>query len=668
MLVSGMSNHTSLFYPTNRYPDRQKDLLNSLTFEQIDSRRSGIQPKHSNTCQWLLTHPDYLAWLDPTQASEHHGFLWIRGGPGTGKSTIMNFVYKEALKDKEKTTIRFFFNARGEQLERSTIGMYRSLLFQLLSTKPTLLKVFDEPEYKATLDKIHAAITSCRDFTWEIEILQDLLRSSLHKLAEWPLAIFVDALDECPLEQVEELIEYFEDLGEHAEQSSWRLNICFSSRYYPHVDIQYGRKLNLEVQDGHEKDIALYIRNKLKVGKSKTANDIKIEIQEKAKGIFMWVVLVVGILKEEYRGGRIFTVKKRLAALPVKLSALFRDIIRRDQTDLDGLRLCVQWILFAKRPLKLEEYYFAIVSGLDPEALQKWDKDEVSKDDMCKLVLSSSKGLAETTESQVKTVQFIHESVREFFLKDGINELWPGLKTDSFETLSHAQLQQCCNVYLSSNVLDNMPLTLPPARSNEANLLRAAISDNFPFMDYATHYIFYHADTAAKSLSQVEFLSSFPLKIWISTLNLFSAYDFWRYTPNASFLYIFAENNFAHLVKAALDLDPNIEIKEKNYKYPLFAAFANGSEDAVKAMLQTKTGRPPVEVLEQLDYRLRIRIGLIWIITSLISIKGDAVFIQLLFEIGCNFEATDDERQTSLMHAAEYGHKSVYGFFLRVVY
>ncbi|KAH7123077.1 hypothetical protein EDB81DRAFT_731796 [Dactylonectria macrodidyma] len=63
------------------------------------------------------------------KAVENHGFLWIRGKLGAGKSTIMSFAYKEATKHNQSIVISFFFNARGGSLERSTTGMYRSLLF-----------------------------------------------------------------------------------------------------------------------------------------------------------------------------------------------------------------------------------------------------------------------------------------------------------------------------------------------------------------------------------------------------------------------------------------------------------------------------------------------------------------------------------------------------------
>ncbi|PMB72191.1 putative ankyrin repeat protein [Beauveria bassiana] len=633
-----------------------------LEFEQIHARRSSIKPKYSTTCRWLLAHPDYLDWQDPKQAVKHHGFLWIRGGPGTGKSTIMNFAYKEATTHKDVVVISFFFNARGERLERSTHGMYRSLLSQLLNTLPNLLSIFDAPEHKEFLDDFYTALLSHQNPMWQIVVLQDLLRSALTKLGQTPLAIFVDALDECSSDQVEELVEYFEALGEEAERNGLRLNICFSSRYYPYIDIQYGLKIKLEAQDGHEEDIAMYIRNKLRIGASKTAEEIKTGMQAKAKGIFMWVVLVVDILKAEYQGGRIFEVRKRLAALPAELSDLFKEILARDQKNIGDLKLCIQWILFAKRPLKLEEYYFAAVSALSPDELGEYDRTDITSEDMGRFVISSSKGLAETTRSKVKTVQFIHESVREFFLKNTLHELWPNLAAADFESVSNGQLQQCCFAYfnfcvgLRTEECLSFAQKIPTASSEEAKELRSAVSGKFPFLEYATRNLFYHADIAASSIPQHEFLRSCSLEAWSLLDNLFEMFKIRRHTPTTSLLHILAERNFARLIKEALHLDSRIDIKGGRHRYPLFAALANGNHDAVKALLQTSANLPEDDLFTRLDYGPNFRVEkdqtpLLWA-----AARGDDVIVKLLLEKGSNIRAEDKRGRTPLSHAVENGH------------
>src|ERR1700722_20309277 len=112
--------------------DQRRSFLDSLRFDQIDARHATIKPAHAKTCKWLLSRSEYQDWLDPKKLSNPHGFLWIQGQPGTGKKTMM-----------DTTVISFFFNARGEELEKSTLGMYRSLLLQLLDKLPYLQSVFD---------------------------------------------------------------------------------------------------------------------------------------------------------------------------------------------------------------------------------------------------------------------------------------------------------------------------------------------------------------------------------------------------------------------------------------------------------------------------------------------------------------------------------------------
>ncbi|WYZ36010.1 hypothetical protein EsH8_X_000657 [Colletotrichum jinshuiense] len=212
------------------------------------------------------------------------------------------------------------------------------------------------------------------------------------------------------------MVTYFEDLGELAATNGIGLQICFSSRHYPHIDIRNGLRITLEDQPGHEQDLEKYVRNCLKTGRRSDAVNIQTQILEKASGVFMWVVLVVDILNKEYNRGRIFAVKRRLSEIPGKLSELFKDILTRDNDNMEDLLLCIQWILYAKRPLNRQEFYFAILSGLSNEELIEYDPERITPDDLDRFVVSSSKGLAGITKSEYKTIQFIHEYATEHML------------------------------------------------------------------------------------------------------------------------------------------------------------------------------------------------------------------------------------------------------------
>ncbi|KAH9216673.1 hypothetical protein DL95DRAFT_460011 [Leptodontidium sp. 2 PMI_412] len=183
-----------------------------------------------------------------------------------------------------------------------------------------------------------------------------------------------------------------------------RFQVCFSSRHYPHITIRKSLDLVLEGQEGHNQDITNYLDSELKIRHSKIAEQVRIELQEKSSGIFMWVILVVGMLNKEHDSGRMHTLRRRLQEIPGDLHELFRDILTRDSDNRDELVLYVQWVLFAKQPLRPEQLYYAILSGVEPETVSKWDPNEIARDAIERFILNSSKGLAEITTSKSRKV------------------------------------------------------------------------------------------------------------------------------------------------------------------------------------------------------------------------------------------------------------------------
>ena len=289
--------------------EQRRTLMDSMRFDQIDARQMTIKRAHAKTCKWLLKKSEYLDWLDAVKLHEHHGFLWIKGKPGTGKSTMMKFALGNSRKVmNDRIIISFFFNARGADLEKSTTGMYRSLLLQLLERLPELQCVFDSLGF--------ATWNSSGHHQWSVELLKDLFEQAIQILGQSSVVCFIDALDECDECQIRDMVTFFQHLGELAVSAGIRFQVCFSSRHYPHVTIRKGLSLVLEGQEGHIHDITSYIDSELKIGRGRLAEQIRVELQEKASGVFMWVVLVVDILNKEHDGGRIHALRKRLRDIP----------------------------------------------------------------------------------------------------------------------------------------------------------------------------------------------------------------------------------------------------------------------------------------------------------------------------------------------------------------
>lgn len=101
------------------------------------------------------------------------------------------------------------------------------------------------------------------------------------------MSVFIDALDECRDDDVDNIVSLFEDLGERAAEKSIRLRICFSSRHYPAIELKRGFIIKLKEQDEHSEDIARYISSKLKLPKSKPTENFRKEVLEKSAGIFL---------------------------------------------------------------------------------------------------------------------------------------------------------------------------------------------------------------------------------------------------------------------------------------------------------------------------------------------------------------------------------------------
>jgi ankyrin repeat protein len=605
-----------------------------------------------------LKHPQYLEWLDP-QKHAHHGFLWIRGKPGAGKSTIMKFIYRKMKTKRSRgraVTASFFFHSRGEDLEKSIPGMYRSLLLQLLEGYPDLQEVLDDT------DLVPQGQLGCP----QLNVLKDLFHNAVSNLGQRTFICFIDALDECDEQQVMEMVRYFEELAESCASTGVQLRICFSSRHYPYIRIRHGIELTLEHQQGHSDDMSNYIQSNLRITSTALVEELRPQMIEKAAGVFLWVVLVVDILNKENRRGRL-ALRKRLAEVPSGLSELFKDILRRDANNMEDLLLCILWILCAKRPLRPEEYYHALWSGLALKDLVDPEMPNVTASDSTECVesyvITSSKGLVEITKAKSSTVQFIHESVRDFLVKDrGLQELWPDLGFD-WQSLGHERLKQCCSMYLNSEPVRACFGSIGP-KTQPNDLLE--VSQHYPFLEYASQYVLYHSDAAAQAIPQAEFLSQTSTADWADILNFFEKFKIRQYSSKASLIYILADKGFSALIRTWLQDNPSIDIRGERYESPLFAALANGHKDAVAALLNLPLSIcEGVETVEGFGSKTSFvgytgRTPLTWA-----AQEGQIAILRILLQKGTNIDENDLQDYTPLMRASKAGHHAVVAFLIK---
>ncbi|KAK3347052.1 ankyrin repeat-containing domain protein [Lasiosphaeria hispida] len=652
-------------------PDIVKQVLvEQLYFAKIDERLTSLTAAQGTTCRWFLAKPEYSSWRDAAQRGNHGGFLWIKGNPGTGKSTLIKLLFEEAKRgtggSSSRIVLSFFFLARGTAEEKSTTGLYRSLLHQLFNRAADLK---DSVEWMTSDGAKGIQATG-----WHEEALKQTLAEAIRRLGARSLTIFVDALDECDDSQAEGMVSFCEELCAIAQAIGVQLHICFSSRHYPHIEIK-GIEVILEDEVGHLDDIKQYIRSRLRLRKSKAAELLQSEIVEKSSLIFLWVVLVVDILNRDFPLKPVGEMGKRLKEIPRGLSDLFEMILTRDGQNPELLQLSLQWVLFATRPLKPQELYFAIQFGLGKKSSGYWDQESMDLGYFKTFVTSSSKGLAEVTR-KASEVQFIHESVRDFLLgKYGTQ--WSGV-SNNYAGHGHQVLRDCCLSQLNTatnssvGVQDTSVKTPMPVSSRE---MSQAVRREYPFLDYSVHNVLRHANDAQKhGMEQTAFLDDFPLQQWITLHNTLEKFPVRQHKESVGFLYILAQTNSAELIKKIpLRTGSCFHAGPGRYGPPILAAIVNESSEAVQALLEAEArAHPPESLLHEVcKQHFGRREGLTKLsrdfifskqrnLISYIAEYGDAAVIDFFLSWDrSELESKDKQGWTPLSYAARGGHVDV---------
>lgn len=471
--------------------DKKLDLRRALAFPRMERRYATIATASSKSSQWLLETPQCARWHDTAFHLKGSACLWIKGKPGAGKSTAMKSLLKRtSAQQPGSKIISFFFNARGEPLERSVEGMYRSLVYQLVSDIP-------QPETEAVS---HEAMNEYAQIGWPLELLKDLFGAAVaHLSRQSHLICFVDALDESDIEDdVRDMVHTFAELSKSAFLERSSFSICFASRHYPHISVEPCEEIILEDQEGHKESIADYVTTRLRLGNPALEQELGFEIQRRSAGVFLWVVLVVGTLNKEANRGKLYRLREELQTMPLRINDLINEVVNREKDE--RLLPAVQWLLFSFDTLTAEQLYSGILIsiGRNDADLQCGDRTYIDADVVKHFIISSTKGLAELTPEG--GVQFIHETVREYFLEYGMEYLRPDLvEHGDVAAVCHTLLAQWCHTYFQlacENFLtDEIDSRVP---QQKRSFLWEYSRTSWPFLEYARDGLLKHTELAAK--------------------------------------------------------------------------------------------------------------------------------------------------------------------------
>ncbi|OPB38898.1 hypothetical protein A0O28_0020040 [Trichoderma guizhouense] len=571
--------------------------LQSLAFEHMETRASGVNDATSGTCKWILQHKTYISWI-----ASHYGLLWIKGKPGSGKSTILKYAFshQHGLSSTTNSTgngdifLSFFFHGRGEELQKTPFGLLRSLLHQVLRQVP-----------KALLDLVNTFVQNCQNignyqekWKWHLNDLWRFLESSLLRvLAIRPVWLFIDALDECGEEHAKDLVWKFKLLIQNMTSRSTfgkQLRICFSCRHYPILSSPDLLEVCLEREN--RGDISTYVQSELSSFGKFIPITIPGLIIDRASGIFLWAELVVKHVVDLGLNGN--GPKKIVAAvhsIPKGLDELYDELIRNMTPA--SLKL-IKWICFATRPLSVIELRWAMAINANCSSLRACQNaDDYVPDNrrMKNRIVKLSKGLAEVTTGDYPIVQFIHQSVKDFFTDKGLSKLVEEIVGDSMPPdaaigMSHLELSKICIQYFAmEEIVRTVQVTSDEKRNRQAG---------FPFLNYAIHSWVSHlkeSDDYNIAPDGVLELLDWPLgnlmSIWIHLHNEMNGYSDDGPIENTNLEHLAARYGIQGVMNAILQSDGmtviGVDSKDGLGMTPLAWAVKSGHEAIFKLLLAT---------------------------------------------------------------------------------
>ncbi|KAJ1323569.1 ankyrin repeat domain-containing protein 50 [Microdochium nivale] len=614
--------------------------LRSLTFGEIHARRHDIAVASPDTCDWLFQTPEFRRWRNPAHRNTHYGVFWIKGKPGAGKSTLMKHAFSRFQKNDmfgNHLIVAHFFNARGFTLEKTFLGLLRSMVYQLVKDEK-LYSLFEQ-----LLLREKQLSSAANDLQWHLSELRDFVYSVVTRPDSRPLLLLVDALDECEESQAREMVGFLESLSEYAFGAGFPLHICLSSRHYPSIGIKKVVELEVEISPNHREAIAKYIGYELRIRDAA----IEAEIIKRANSVFLWVVIVVSLLNKAYDEGLVEVMQKTLDEVPDELDKLFISILDTFSRAAKALPIFL-WVLFSRRPLELRELFAAVFQEFGPSPI----------DAMKRRITTLSRGLVELRSGESKTVQFIHLSVEDFLYRQKrLSAIDPTLDPEPI-TISHGRLWARCWASIEQAVTTPM---------DKKNMIKVSQTD--PFLGYAASYILHHADIALScemakadqedgSSRSSDTSQQTSIKEWLQKRDHW--FQWWRMflavsdqcddldlddEQGADFLYMAALFGLPYLLRASL-AGSDINAKSGYYGTALGAASYRGNYHV--ALLLVENGAD-----------VNAQGGLFGNALQAASANGKQDIVQLLLEAGADVNAQGGEYGNALQAASWRGKQDI---------
>lgn len=284
-------------------------ILKSLSFDSQPVRHSSIPDAYSRTFEWAFGDHSSDSEDDSTVGGLHRwliggeGSFWVSGKPGSGKSTFMKFIadHPKTLaaltrwaSPKRPVLASHYFWSAGTPMQKSNQGLLQTLLYDIFRQLPDLMERVCIERWSKPMEEL----------TYDPWLLPEL-RRILQRISNQDLSVkfcfFIDGLDEFEGDHV----DFCNGLLDLTKSSHMKL--CVSSRAWNVFEDSFGcnSASKLYIHELTHDDIRSYATRRLQEHPRWRGFEDEVpdaewlidEITDRAAGVFLWVFLVTGQLR-----------------------------------------------------------------------------------------------------------------------------------------------------------------------------------------------------------------------------------------------------------------------------------------------------------------------------------------------------------------------------------
>jgi hypothetical protein len=443
------------------------DLVRSLHIPVFGERFDKIEDASNGTFDWVFGDPNLnLAhWL-----RSETGIYWIRGKPGSGKSTLMKYLHNhqrtsELLNSwrpgRQQIDAWFFFDVRGSHIQKSLEGLLHLILHRLVSCHTRLADI---------LLPMYGARAPGRRDEWPLSDLQQALMLLLdQEELRVDLNLFLDALDEYG-DPPEIIADFVADLAERPASSWTKTKVFFSSRPWTIFLDRFGHAPGFSIHEHTKGDIRRFVRGMITelrlLGSSSTheeqhnAAQLCSDVCDRAEGVFLWVKLVSTTLSNAHHGGAsIAELRQIISKFSLELDEYYAGIVNQiSQSRRFDTFVMLELVVRSQRQLSIEEFIGALQCApcktIDEclAVLAEQTSEISSPEKTTRRIRDYAGGLLEIVPLRGSwIVQLMHQTVKDFISTPGFMHRLLGSEVSEIYENGHSFLAKYRIAWAISN-------------------------------------------------------------------------------------------------------------------------------------------------------------------------------------------------------------------------